>query len=562
MYKYITMTLIALGACLGGSHAQNLITNGSFAASGANWTFFAPATTTEAYNAETSYGGTNAGNIVAEIDAEANLRQSNIAVNPGQSYGVSFRHSRRTGNGAAPNPSVFKVKVYDATNTYIDQTITNSNSAWNLQCQSYTFTPSGNSVTIEFENVTATTLGSIVDDITMSPLTQSIAIDGTACEGGSVTLHAPNFPGDPDNNYTNHSWTGPGGFTATGADLTLNNLQSANSGVYTCNMLLNGCLAVQASYELIVTAHEYTRDVAICAGNTYDFYGRILTQAGNYDTVIVNGANLCDSLIHLNLTIIPNPDATLLNEPELRICAGDQAILRLAGAGQGNSYQWYIDNQIIPGATAATYNADQMGTYHVVVRRNGCATTSATVNLRIMPLPFAQIAAQTNIACAQDTTTLRAQNPNAQYVYYWQPISNFSQVTGHEGAVVRGTFTDPSTTVYLTVVDNNGCISRDTGKVTTVACCEVMMPNAFTPNGDGRNDYFIPVMEAHQKVITFEVYDRYGQMVYNGWNDRNGWGGHYPNGKPAIIGVYMYILKYDCSDGLIHTKKGDVSLLR
>src|SRR5690606_10898415 len=75
---------------------QNLVNNGSFSATTAGWTFFAPATSVEAIHSEAIYGGISIQNIVAEIDLEVNLRQTNINVTPGESYYLSFRRSRRT----------------------------------------------------------------------------------------------------------------------------------------------------------------------------------------------------------------------------------------------------------------------------------------------------------------------------------------------------------------------------------------------------------------------------------------------------------------------------------
>lgn len=562
MFIRILFTLLFIG--IGLTNAQNLVTNGSFTAAGANWTFFAPGITTEAYNPETSYGGTLGGNIVAEIDNEANLRQTNITVTPGNLYGISFRHTRRTGNGAAPNPSVFIVRVYDGTTTYVNQTITSNNATWNWQCKAFTFTPQGNTVSIDFENVTATTLGSMVDDVTIAAVNPGLTLNGLNCQGGTAQLQAPNFPGNADAVYTNHSWTGPNGFTATGPTITLNNLQASHAGLYTCTMTLNGCLTITASYNLTVAPNNFNRTASICAGTTYDFYGRNLSAAGTYDTLISGGGTQCDSFITLALSILPLPNADIVPEPEVSICAGDITTLRVAAPSSGASYQWSKNNNPVPGATAEALNTTEAGTYYVTATLNGCEQTSNPVQVKIFPRPDAKIAMVSDTFCTMDTITLSALNIDTSNTYTWEPQRIFSQLSGHEGPVVAGIFDYLKNKVILTVYDKNGCRSQDSIVVSTISCCDMMTPNAFTPNGDGSNDYFKPHLDIGQTILTFEIYDRYGSVVFGNYVGvpSPGWDGNYKNGRKADVGVYMYLLQYHCSDGKIYKRKGDVTLYR
>lgn len=564
-FKLLSLLLIF---CFAGSItvsvAQNLVNNGSFSAAGANWTFFAPGTTTEAYNPETSYGGTVNTNIVAEIDNEANLRQTAIPVAAGIEHAISFRHTRRTGNGAAPNPSVFIVRVYDGTNVYVNQTITNTNAAWNWQCKFFTFTPQTNTLSVDIENVTATTLGSIVDDITIAPVQQEINMVGLSCQGGTIELQAPTDPGNPNSNYTGHSWSGPGGFTATGANVTMNNLQQSHNGTYSCAMLLNQCFQAVATIQLTVSPNEFRREISICEGTTYDFYGRSLEQPGLYDTLIEGSGTQCDSLIKLDLTILPKPGANISPAPNVDICEDDEALLRLVDESPGATYQWYRNDTAIDNATGNTYSAKTSGTYHAVVSLNGCDNISNSTIVTVYPTPQAKISYKDELLCTMDTMLFSVSQPDAGHTYSWEPRTAFSKTGGTEGTVVNGILEYPDNKIVLNIYDSNGCRGRDSVFVSTISCCEMMMPNAFTPNGDGKNDYFKPHLDVGQRVMTFEVLDRYGAVVYGNYvgNPSEGWDGRYRNGKPATLGVYMYYLRYLCSDGKIYTKKGEVTLYR
>jgi gliding motility-associated-like protein len=113
--------------------------------------------------------------------------------------------------------------------------------------------------------------------------------------------------------------------------------------------------------------------------------------------------------------------------------------------------------------------------------------------------------------------------------------------------------------------DEHGC--TDTALVTyTVKPLDygVFIPNAFTPNGDGRNDKFFAnfYMKRAYVIRTFKVFNRYGQVVYSRFNDSDGWDGTMNNGQPADMGNYSYFMIAEFIDGKEVKLKGDVMLLR
>jgi gliding motility-associated-like protein len=90
----------------------------------------------------------------------------------------------------------------------------------------------------------------------------------------------------------------------------------------------------------------------------------------------------------------------------------------------------------------------------------------------------------------------------------------------------------------------------------------VFTPNAFSPNGDGLYEYFNPHLQLGQILLTMQVFDRYGKLIYNNTNIKKGWDGKYEDGSEAGTGVYMYFIKYTCADGKLYEKKESVSLIR
>ena len=91
----------------------------------------------------------------------------------------------------------------------------------------------------------------------------------------------------------------------------------------------------------------------------------------------------------------------------------------------------------------------------------------------------------------------------------------------------------------------------------------MVIPNAFTPNGDGKNDVFRPFINLDRaySIIDFKVYNRYGQVIHASAHSSQGWDGSF-NGKVQDNGVYQYIIRIRFIDGTEKQFKGDVTLIR
>lgn len=124
----------------------------------------------------------------------------------------------------------------------------------------------------------------------------------------------------------------------------------------------------------------------------------------------------------------------------------------------------------------------------------------------------------------------------------------------------------PFTQTYTATYQYSGCTATDTVQVIVVdpseiECGEVPMPNAFTPNQDGRNDrFFISNPFALEQLQAFEIFDRLGNRVFATTDISGSWDGTY-NGQELNPGIYLYKLKYTCQ-GKNQVKTGSVMLLR
>lgn len=556
-------------ACISNSNAQNLILNGNFNNTTTSWTSFAPANTVEATFFEPTYGGTNTTNRCAEVDGYADLRQSNIPVVAGTAYYLGFKATRRTnipapssGNQPSPNPNKVKLKLYSGTNVFIIDTLVFTNTAWNWQCQVYSFTPTvSTGVTLDYQNVTPTlsTLGSIFDDITITPQIQPIVKTGNDCTGSTVTLTAP--ASTTTAAYT-YSWTGPNGFTATTSAVTFNNAQTSLNGTYTCSMTINGCIQINSTYDLQIVSTHFDRTASICAGDIYTFYGRSLFQSGSYDTTITSNSGGCDSNITLTLTVNSLPDIAIDPSAPVSICEGDSVKFSILHFDPTTNYQWFRDNNPIAGATQESYQFKVEGNYKFVAQNSfGCTNISDEARLTVNPLPIAQISPSDTTICRYNTLSFKAAT-GASYSYIWEPASVFENNAGSTSQDVTGIFNNEKTTVILNVKNENGCADQDTVIISTTLCCSMFMPNSFSPNNDALNDYIKPEVETGQRIKDFRVFDRYGKTIYSNTNPGKGWDGKYPNGQPAEVGAYFYYITYTCGENNILYKKGDIVLIR
>ncbi len=113
------------------------------------------------------------------------------------------------------------------------------------------------------------------------------------------------------------------------------------------------------------------------------------------------------------------------------------------------------------------------------------------------------------------------------------------------------------------VEDVNGCSDTASAEVTYDDCCTVFVPDAFTPNNDGRNDNVKVSYKGDMELLEFAIYNRFGEKVFTAINRNSHWDG-YHNGVPQEVGTYFYYLQVICGNKRTNIKefKGDIILIR
>jgi len=115
-------------------------------------------------------------------------------------------------------------------------------------------------------------------------------------------------------------------------------------------------------------------------------------------------------------------------------------------------------------------------------------------------------------------------------------------------------------TACLAAVNSFGCIDTACKQVPAIVIPLVDVPNAFTPNGDGRNDY-VSIKGFGIDKVNWQIYNRWGNVVFSTTDKNAAWDGHY-KGVLQPQEVYMYTLDVQFTDGTKYRKTGDITLLR
>ena len=141
----------------------------------------------------------------------------------------------------------------------------------------------------------------------------------------------------------------------------------------------------------------------------------------------------------------------------------------------------------------------------------------------------------------------------------------FHSWTPHEGlddSTIISPIAQPmnSTTYYVVIMNEDSCYQIDTVNIEVTDGFMLYTPNAFTPNGDGKNDLY-KIRGLGVKELYLQIVNRWGEKVYETDDPNFEWDGIF-YGKPLPVGTYAYWVKAIYYDGSEETDKGSINLFR
>lgn len=416
-----------------------------------------------------------------------------------------------------------------------------------------------------------------LDDITFRPCGPVVAAgfsSGEAaeslCEGGSVTLQLKASVSDGYTdarqqwqvNENGRGWTDIAGAVSTSATVTLNN---AAAGTYQYRLAVGESANFSsaqcriASNTLTLTVYPSVQAAAssgspVCAGerlqlrasggSTYQWTGPanfssteqnpVITavsdgNAGTY-TVVVTSAEGCTATAQTTVVVGSRPVLTV--SPSVTICEGESTELQASG---GSTYNWSPLAGLSDASTAAPLASPAVTTTYTVSAYDSGHTcpATATVTVTVLNKPVADAGPDKSLV-AGNSVQLEGSVSGAEYTYLWSPA-----VYLDDPAKLNPVASPGQTTTYtLTAVSENGC-GYTTDEVTVKVFDRLVIPNTFSPNGDGVNDVWnIAGLDSYTGA-ELSVYNRYGTKLYHSSGYASPWDGTC-NGRQLPVGAYYY----------------------
>jgi gliding motility-associated-like protein len=219
----------------------------------------------------------------------------------------------------------------------------------------------------------------------------------------------------------------------------------------------------------------------------------------------------------------------LIGKPMFCITSNDSAVLQVTNT---NSIKWYVNNNIISGATGIRHKAQQSGAYFAALQNvDGCMANTATKNIVIeQPLPGINYAVRNAVTNMPFTLAARPIGITA----LWQPATFLSNSN-----IYNPKFTSATAQTYsIKLTTTAGCVTVDTQKVVVYKEMKIYVPSAFTPNNDGSNDRLFPVIAGFKQLTYFRIYNRWGQQIFDIAQNPLGWDGTY---KGVHLGVQTIV---------------------
>ena len=361
----------------------------------------------------------------------------------------------------------------------------------------------------------------------------NIGNDTTICEDAQITFNA----GNPDCTFL---WS-------TGENTQF--VTVSDSGTYWVEVAKDNCVSTDSILVSYPYFNPFDSDTAICVGttllldanntgSTYLWSTGATTQtvtinnSGTYWVdILINNCPLSDTI---NVSFEPYPVVDLGKDSIYCSSVG----IYLDAENPDCSFLWST------GETSQIINISTQGVYTVQVKNYANCIAADTINIGIVQAP--DLGIDLNM-CEKDYIMLDAGFSNGNYLWSSGETSQTINV-GAEGEYWVQLFIDK-------------CYVYDTVLVKKGGSFSVFFPNAFTPNFDGKNEYFTGYGEEIQ-YFNLKIFNRWGQLIYETNDASKGWNGKY-KGEAVSSDIYIWTSEYktSCTGEDIQHKKGHVLVL-
>ena len=274
----------------------------------------------------------------------------------------------------------------------------------------------------------------------------------------------------------------------------------------------------------------------------------------NYSLVASIGK--CSAKAAIALKVVPYPVVDAGND--LTICYGKP--VQLNASIKAAYFTWSPTSSLFNYNTLSPF-AGPLSTTNYFLQVSdtlGCpklVTDSILVN--VIPKVQVNITTDTNVVSNQPIQL----NANGGDYYEWTPSTYLNNPLIQNPIAILPAGVD-TITYKVKAITNESCVGYDSIKIFAFETQPmVFVPTAFTPNHDGLNDVIKPTIAGMQKFLYFNIYNRYGDLLYTTSTENEGWNGIY-KGKPQASGTYVYTIAAIDYKGKNYFSKGTFVLIR
>ncbi len=257
---------------------------------------------------------------------------------------------------------------------------------------------------------------------------------------------------------------------------------------------------------------------------------------------------------------VKRPSKVSITGPD-SVCVGNT--IELTATGE-EVYSWQPVNLVTKTSGSQTSSTPATTTVYSVIGTDtkACFSDTAFKTVKVFPYPKVQIG-DSNVTIVSGTNyQINATGSDDIISWLWTPVNGLSCINCAQPLAT------PKTTTTYTVQAKNiaGCIIEKNITITVLCKNEILfVPNTFSPNGDGMNDYFYPRGKGFT-IKSLRIFSRWGNVVFeqNNFvpnNQSYGWNGKY-KGKALQPDVYVFLIEVVCDNGQIFASKGNITLLR